>query len=274
MSDISSKLLELIITDIISNKSKLEKYQNLLKNNNASYKEANDYAVALGEITKAAFDNNVNSAVLPNGRMYYNIANSIIPKVLQSNFTDINKYCQEVQKLFNDNKGLTFNPVNVNINNDRLKGLIQSIADAENYDKVSKQFTESLINYGQSIVTDNIKANADFQYKTGKVLPVIRRMSTGECCKWCTSLVGTYKYTPDMDTAVFRRHANCRCLVEYDNGAGVYQNVHNKKLYNKSAIDERKLHNKIAIQRMFDRRELNIGAFLNLKIPMQKKKSY
>lgn len=272
MSDISSKLLELIITDIISNKSKLEKYQNLLKNNNASYKEADDYAVALGEITKAAFDNNVNSAVLPNGRMYYNIANSIIPKVLQSNFTDINKYCQEVQKLFNDNKGLTFNPVNVNINNDRLKGLIQSIADAENYDKVSKQFTESLINYGQAVVTDNIKANADFQYKTGKVLPVIRRMSTGKCCKWCTSLVGTYKYTPDMDTAVFRRHANCRCLVEYDNGAGVYRNVHNKKLYNKSAIDERKLYNKIAIQRMFDRRELNIGAFLNLKIPMQKRK--
>lgn len=261
MSDISSKLLELIITDIISNKSKLEKYQNLLKKNNASYKEADDYAVALGEITKAAFDNNVNSAVLPNGRMYYNIANSIIPKVLQSNFTDINKYCQEVQKLFNDNNGLTFNPVNVNINNDRLKGLIQSIADAENYDKVSKQFTESLINYGQSIVTDNIKANADFQYKTGKVLPVIRRMSTGKCCKWCTSLVGTYKYTPDMDTAVFRRHANCRCLVEYDNGTGVYQNAHNKKLYNKSAIDERKLYNKIAIQRMFDRRELNIGAF-------------
>lgn len=272
MSDISSKLLELIITDIISNKSKLEKYQNLLKNNNASYKEADDYAVALGEITKAAFDNNVNSAVLPNGRMYYNIANSIIPKVLQSNFTDINKYCQEVQKLFNDNNGLTFNPVNVNINNDRLKGLIQSIADAENYDKVSKQFTERLINYGQSIVTDNIKANADFQYKTGKVLPVIRRMSTGKCCKWCTSLVGTYKYTPDMDAAVFRRHANCRCLVEYDNGTGVFQNVHNKKLYNKSAIDERKLYNKIAIQRMFDRRELNIGAFLNLKIPMQKRK--
>ena len=272
MSDISSKLLELIITDIISNKSKLEKYQNLLKKNNASYKEADDYAVALGEITKAAFDNNVNSAVLPNGRMYYNIANSIIPKVLQSNFTDINKYCQEVQKLFNDNKGLTFNPVNVNINNDRLKGLIQSIADAENYDKVSKQFTESLINYGQAVVTDNIKANADFQYKTGKVLPVIRRISTGKCCKWCTSLVGTYKYTPDMDTAVFRRHANCRCLVEYDNGTGVYQNVHNKKLYNKSAIDERKLYNKIAIQRMFDRRELNIGAFSHLKIPMQKRK--
>lgn len=253
--DISNELLNLITGYIHENRTSLDKYLVKLNGGNATYIDADNYAVALGEVTKNAFDNNVNSAVLPNGRMYYNIANSIIPRVLQSNFTDINKYCQEVQKLFNDNKGLTFNPVNVNINNDRLKGLIQSIADAENYDKVSKQFTESLINYGQAIVTDNIKANADFQYKTGKVLPVIRRMSTGKCCKWCTSLVGTYKYTPDMDTAVFRRHANCRCLVEYDNGTGVYQNVHNKKLYNKSAIDERKLYNKIAIQRMFDRRK-------------------
>lgn len=266
MSDISSKLLELIITDIISNKSKLEKYQNLLKNNNASYKEADDYAVALGEITKAAFDNNVNSAVLPNGRMYYNIANSIIPKVLQSNFTDINNYCQEVQKLFNDNKGLTFNPVNVNINNDRLKGLIQSIADAENYDKVSKQFTESLINFGQAVVTDNIKANADFQYKTGKVLPVIRRMSTGKCCKWCTSLVGTYKYTPDMDTAVFRRHANCRCQVLYDNGSKTYQNAHTKKYIDKNTIDNKHffIPDKINIENRKElQKQLKIKTFTN-----------
>lgn len=34
-----------------------------------------------------------------------------------------------------------------------------------------------------------------------------------------------------MDTDVFRRHANCRCLVEYDNGSGVYQNAHSKRFY-------------------------------------------
>ena len=44
-----------------------------------------------------------------------------------------------------------------------------------------------------------------------------------------------------MDTAVFRRHANCRCLVEYDNGTGVYQNVHSKKKYNKSVVEDKKL---------------------------------
>lgn len=56
-------------------------------------------------------------------------------------------------------------------------------------------------------------------------------MSTGKCCKWYSSKVGTYPYSPNMDTDVFRRHANCRCLVEYDNGSGVYQNAHSKRFY-------------------------------------------
>ena len=56
-------------------------------------------------------------------------------------------------------------------------------------------------------------------------------MSTGKCCKWCSSKVGTYPYSPNIDTDVFRRHANCRCLVEYDNGSGVYQNAHSKRFY-------------------------------------------
>lgn len=70
-------------------------------------------------------------------------------------------------------------------------------------------------------------------------------MSTGKCCKWCSSKVGTYPYSPNMDTDVFRRHANCRCLVEYDNGSGVYQNAHSKRFYK----DRQKEIKKIDIER-------------------------
>lgn len=34
-------------------------------------------------------------------------------------------------------------------------------------------------------------------------------------------------------------NTNCRCLVEYDNGSGIYQNAHTKKKYNVSKIDVR-----------------------------------
>lgn len=32
-------------------------------------------------------------------------------------------------------------------------------------------------------------------------------------------------------------NANCRCLVEYDNGSGIYQNAHTKKKYSTSKVD-------------------------------------
>lgn len=70
-----------------------------------------------------------------------------------------------------------------------------------------------------------VKTNADFQYKAG-LRPKIRRMTDGKCCEWCSRLAGVYDY-PDVPKDVFRRHANCGCVVEYDPGDGKQtENVH------------------------------------------------
>ena len=204
--------------------------------------------------------------MLPSGKMTKEIATALILSVLRGNYKEINTFCEEVQRLFNREKGLTFNPVKVGINNDRVQGLIKFVSNAEEYDKIKDRFTESLINFNQSIVTDNIKANADFHYRSGKVQPLIRRMSTGKCCKWCSSKVGTYPYSPNMDTDVFRRHANCRCLVEYDNGSGVYQNAHSKRFYK----DRQEEIKKIDIER---RKELDNKQNNNKRILDNSRKS-
>ena len=235
----AAELLQLLLAYISEHKSELNNYSEMLTDGEATYITADNYAVALGEITKRAFDKHVSGDILPDGKMNDEIASIIIPNVLKNNYIDVNDYCKNTQKIFNEKKGLTFNPVNVEINQDRINGLVKFVSNSDEYDKIKDKFTESLINFNQSIVTDNIKANADFHYRSGKVQPLIRRMSTGKCCKWCSSKVGTYPYSSNMDTDVFRRHANCRCLVEYDNGSGIYQNVHTKKKYNVSKIDVR-----------------------------------
>ena len=43
---------------------------------------------------------------------------------------------------------------------------------------------EPLVNFGQSIVDEAVRSNADFQYKAG-LSPKIVRTSTGNCCEWC-----------------------------------------------------------------------------------------
>lgn len=247
----AAELLQLLLAYISEHKSELNNYSEMLTDGEATYITADNYAVALGEITKRAFDKHISGDILPDGKMDGEIASIIILNVLKDNYIDVNDYCKNVQKIFNEKKGLAFNPVNVEINRDRINGLVKFVSNSDEYDKIKDKFTESLINFNQSIVTDNIKANADFQYKSGKVQPVIRRISTGKCCKWCSSKVGTYPYSPNMDTDVFRRHANCRCLVEYDNGSGVYQNAHTKQTYSNRQfhikmldIERRKEYNK------------------------------
>lgn len=235
----ADELLQLLLAYISEHKSEVSECLEMLTDGEATYITADNYAVALGEITKRAFDKHISGDILPDGKMNDEIANIIIPNVLKDNYINVNDYCKNIQKIFNEKKGLTFNPVKVEINRDRIDGLVKFVSNSDEYDKIKDKFTESLINFNQSIVTDNIKANADFHYRSGKVQPLIRRMSTGKCCKWCSSKVGTYPYSPNMDTDVFRRHANCRCLVEYDNGSGVYQNAHTKKKYNVSKIDVR-----------------------------------
>ena len=59
--------------------------------------------------------------------------------------------------------------------------------------------------------------------------PKVIRKESGNCCKWCKSLVGSYSY-PDVPKDVYRRHQNCRCTVEYIPKKGVRQDVHTKKI--------------------------------------------
>ncbi|MBO4861480.1 MAG: hypothetical protein J5535_01100, partial [Firmicutes bacterium] len=77
--------------------------------------------------------------------------------------------------------------------------------------------------------------NADFHYKTG-LSPKIVRTAEAKCCDWCASLEGEYDY-PLEDTEVYRRHDNCRCIVEYKPGDGRKQDVHTKQWENDERDD-------------------------------------
>lgn len=68
----------------------------------------------------------------------------------------------------------------------------------------------------KSFHDDFIQKNADFRNKAG-LKCYITRHSSGNCCKWCSSIAGRYLYK-DTPSDVFRRHDNCNCTVTYENG--------------------------------------------------------
>lgn len=196
----------------------------------ATYKTANGFAKELGDILAKTLQSNINADVLPDGKMYYNIANRILNDTMRANYEAVAEFSKDVQTSLNHSAGLGIRGRKAELNQDRIDGLVERISESEDIDFIKKTLGEPIVNFTQSIVDDTIKTNADFHDKLG-LKPKIIRTSTGKCCSWCSKVAGIYDYKDVKNTGnnVFRRHQHCRCEIDYHPGDGRKQNVHTKK---------------------------------------------
>ena len=176
--------------------------------------------------------------------------------MMQNNYELVAEVSKEVQETLNKLNGIGIKAIKPEMNEDKVDGIIDIVSGKDKYDEIAYMLDEPIINFTLSVVDAAIKANADFQYKSG-LSPKIKRISTGKCCEWCNKLVGVYDYGKVSDTGndVFRRHKYCRCLVEYVPGNGMKQNVHTKewsKSYKSDKIKAREKEERI-------KRENNLG---------------
>lgn len=195
----------------------------------ATFAEAQQYSLEVSRLIGAAYEKHISSAVLPDERMYFNIASRLIPSTMDDNYRFVSDYAVEVQKKLNEKAGIGLRAKAAEKDADRIEGLVNLASSAERYDDVSEKLLTAFENFSQSIVDKTIEANADFQYRAGLHPKIIRR-SERKCCQWCSDLAGEYDYPMDMPEDVFRRHENCRCTVLYDPADGKHslQNVHTK----------------------------------------------
>lgn len=192
-----------------------------LKSGAADYEKASDYAEHLGDALAKAFQAQISADTLPDGRMYYNIADRLVNATFHDNYSHIASYCKETQKSLNKVAGIGLKVQVPEFNQNRADGIIERLSEAENYDDIRWILDEPVTNFAMAIVDDYIKANADFQYKAG-LSPKIVRTTNGKCCAWCDRLAGTYDYKDVKKTGndVFRRHRHCRCKTVYDPADG------------------------------------------------------
>lgn len=195
---------------------------------NASYQDAAECADRVGNALAKAFKSNLSSAVLEGGRLSYDEAMQILEPMLSRTYQMNALACEKVQETLNKSAGINLKAQVPELNKDRIDGFARRIGSEENYDDVAWILDEPVKTYSRSVVDDSIKANADFHYKAG-LSPKIVRTAEPKCCEWCASLAGEYDY-PLMydDQEVYRRHDNCRCVVEYKPGDGRKQNVHSR----------------------------------------------
>lgn len=215
-SDVVPELLDEIQKDFdrqFSSNSIVIDIYGKIRSRVATYKEANEFSIQCGEMLARSINKYVTADVLPEGRMWYNIATRILTPTLRNNYSLITDVTNAAQSIFNEKNGIGFKPITPTFNTNRLNGLIDKVSNAENYDDVAWVLDEPIVNFSQNIVDQAIKDNAEFQYRSG-MTPKIRRTVVGGCCEWCQRLAGTYNY-PYVPSDVYRKHDRCRCTVEY-----------------------------------------------------------
>lgn len=232
MEDITPGLVERITEDFRRAYDESGKIQTLLekvRKGTATYAEAQEYSLEVSRLIGKAYSKNISSAVLPDGRMYYNIASRLIPASMDENYALVSQYAASVQKELNRNAGIGIRAQVADKSQDRIDGLVELACGAERYDDVAQKLLSAFDGFSQSVVDDTIQKNAQLHYDAG-MSPKIRRKAEWRCCDWCRALEGEYDY-PDVPPDVYRRHERCRCTVLYDpaDGKKLFQNVHSRE---------------------------------------------
>lgn len=215
--DIVPELLERIETEFKNRTAKSETIRKkiaALKNSKVTHKDSNDLAIEVGKILSEVFTGEIRGDVLPDNKMYYNIAKRLLEPSLKRNFDIVGDYSRNVQEVLNKKANISLKAMKPELNQDRIDGIVNKISEYDDFEKGKWLLEEPIINFSQSIVDDTIKTNADFQHKAG-LRPKVIREEAGNCCDWCKSLVGTYDYPEDVPKDVWRRHRYCRCTVDY-----------------------------------------------------------
>lgn len=239
MSDIVPALLEAIEQDFtirIEQDAVLSGLAKIIGSGQATFGDASDYSRQLGELLSKVLRDHITVDVLPDGRMYYNIAERILRPMLSSNYELASAAAAQVQQSLNRAAGLGLKAVKPAPDMNRIAGIVDKVSEAESFERVSWMLDEPVTNLTMSAVEDTIRENVDFHGRAG-LSPKVTRSASGSCCEWCSEIAGEYKYPVDRE--VYRRHEYCRCHVLYFPGDGRVQDAHSKRVYESQAEAER-----------------------------------
>lgn len=230
MIDIAPELLAKLkksFSEKYNKNKKIEKILSTVRDGKPTYAEVNDLSIEVGDILAEVFKENISSDILPDGKMYYNIAKRTVEPMMINNYDIVTDNAAIVQEILNKKAGMRIKAQVPKLNQSRIDGILDRLDEAEFFDDIKWILDEPVKNFTQSVVDDSIEKNIEFHKGLG-FEPKITRKAEANCCDWCNEIDGVYDYSEAPDD-IYRRHRHCRCTVEYDPGNSKKQDVWTKQ---------------------------------------------
>lgn len=203
-----------------------------IRDGTATFKDGHDYAERLGENLSNALKKNLTAETLPDGTLYYNIANRTVTPALEENYNLTNDVAEQIQELLDKKAGIGLSSVKADFPKSRIQGLIDKMtAEGITLEDALIWIGEPIVNNSEAFFDDFIDENAKFRTKAG-LKAILTRTAEANCCSWCAALEGTYEYD-SAPNDIYRRHEFCRCTVTYQSEKKS-QNVWSKREWQSS----------------------------------------
>ena len=213
MTDITPDLYEAIETTFryaIENDAGLQELIRKAGKNKLLQEEAYRAAERIGRHASESMLKFLDKDLLPDGKLYYNIAVKTVKPILEEAYAESAKLAAEAQKAENDRQGIGLQVAEPSPDPDRVNGIIDKVSQADDFDSVKWVLGDPVESFVIQSVTDTVRENAEIRFEAG-LKTVVVRIATGKCCDWCAKLVGTYDYEEHRKTGddIWRRHSNC-----------------------------------------------------------------
>ena len=129
--DIVPSLLEKIQVDYqtgVENSEVLKRISQKISEGKADYIDANNYAAELARILARVYAEHLTEENLPDGTMYYNIADRILRPTMETAQKAVIEACSEIQNALNAKGGLGLKAVKADLDENRIDGIIDKIS--------------------------------------------------------------------------------------------------------------------------------------------------
>lgn len=117
----------------------------------------------VGEILSKVLNVHITAETLPDGKMYFNIADRVLNETLKNNYSLVSDYTEGVQIRLNRQAGLKLRAQRPDFDQDRVKGFVNKLSSADDFTDVQWVLGDPMVNFTQSVVDEAIKKNAKFQ---------------------------------------------------------------------------------------------------------------
>ena len=223
MEDVAPKLyaqIRKLFDKAVDADPQLRRVENRIRDGTATQKDVLLYSQRLGKHASDACRTVLVPENLPDGKLYYNIGERTVKRLIQENEAEIMSRASKQNAAMNKAAGVGLKATKPK--RDRAESLVSAMcnddADAE---VVARLLGEPMITVHATVVDDFIQANAEVAYKAG-LEPMIIREYDGvgvhdgkDACQWCLSRAGRWSYGEAYDNGVFERHTGCGCTTTY-----------------------------------------------------------